>query len=117
MMVFKHFNLPWSPPTTKGSGKERIQGKWTCLERFFGATPFCVVWKTAVQFTGRQQQLDPLANTSQIHHLGRVRIANMNQQRWHYLAETARLWHKSAGGTQRDAKRSGCASRREDQQR
>jgi hypothetical protein len=46
MMVLKYFNLPCSSPLTRGSGKERIQGlgeKWTCLERFFGATPICVV--------------------------------------------------------------------------
>jgi hypothetical protein len=24
MMIIKHFNLPFSPPPTKGSGKERI---------------------------------------------------------------------------------------------
>ena len=58
--VLKCFNLPSSPPPTRGSGKERIWGKWTCLERFFGATPICVVWKSAVQFTGQQWQLDPL---------------------------------------------------------
>jgi hypothetical protein len=34
---------------------------------FFGATPICDAWKSAVQFTGQQQQLDPLANTSWIH--------------------------------------------------
>jgi hypothetical protein len=45
MMILKHFNLPYSPPPTRGSGKERIQEKWTCLERFFGATPACVVRK------------------------------------------------------------------------
>jgi hypothetical protein len=48
MMVLKHFNLPCNPPPTTGSGKERIQGTWTCLERFFGATPISVVWKSAV---------------------------------------------------------------------
>jgi hypothetical protein len=31
-MGFKCFNLPSSPPPTRGSGKERIWGKWTCLE-------------------------------------------------------------------------------------
>ena len=67
MVVLKLFSLPFNPPPTRGSGKERIQGKWTCLERFFGATPVCVVWKSAVQFTGQQQQLDPFANTSWIH--------------------------------------------------
>ena len=26
MMVLKHFNLPFSPPPTRGSGKERVLG-------------------------------------------------------------------------------------------
>jgi hypothetical protein len=51
-MVLKCLNLPFLPSPTRGSGKERIQGKWTCLERFFGAIPVCVVWKLAVQLTG-----------------------------------------------------------------
>jgi len=33
MMVLKHFNLPCSPPPTRGSIEERIWRKWTCLER------------------------------------------------------------------------------------
>ena len=38
----------------------------------------------------------------------RIWISNMNQQRWHYLAETARPqpWLKSAGGTNKNARRS-----------
>jgi hypothetical protein len=68
MMVLKCFKFSFTPLPTRGSGKERIQEKWTCLERFFGATLICVVWKSAVQFTGQQQQqLDPLENTSWIH--------------------------------------------------
>ena len=52
----------------------------------------------------------------------RIWISNMNQQRWHYLAETARPQpqHKSAGGTRRDTRRSSqlCLSQgSEDQQR
>jgi hypothetical protein len=54
MMVHKHFNVPCNPPPTRSNGKERIWEKLTCLERFFGATPTCVVWKSAVQFEGRQ---------------------------------------------------------------
>jgi hypothetical protein len=54
MMIHKQFNLPPSLPPTRGSGKDRIQGKWTCLERFFGATPICVVWESAVQVTAQQ---------------------------------------------------------------
>ena len=54
--------------------------------------------------------------------LGGVQIANMNQQQWHYLAETARPQpqHKSARGTKRDTRRSSqlCRFRQsEDQQR
>jgi hypothetical protein len=37
--------------TFLGSGEKKDTGKETCLERFFGATPVCVVWKSAVQFT------------------------------------------------------------------
>jgi hypothetical protein len=52
MMDLKGLKLSCNPPSTRGSGKERIWEMWTCLERFFGATPICVVWKSAVQFTG-----------------------------------------------------------------
>jgi hypothetical protein len=70
MMALKCFNLSRSPSPSRDSGKERIQGKWTCLERFFGATPVCAVWKSTVQFTGQQWQLDPFVNTLQIHQQG-----------------------------------------------
>jgi hypothetical protein len=36
----------------------------------------------------------------------RVRIANMNEQWWHYLAETARPLCESPGETRRDTRRS-----------
>jgi hypothetical protein len=52
MMVLKLLKLPSSPPLARSSGKERICGEWTYLEMFFGATPVCVVWKSAIQFTG-----------------------------------------------------------------
>jgi hypothetical protein len=54
MMVLKCFNIPYRPPSTRGSGKETVWEKWNCLERFFRATSVCVVWKSAVQFTGQQ---------------------------------------------------------------
>jgi len=47
--------------------------------------------------------------------LGRVEIANRNQQWWHGLAETARSWplHNSVGGTQSDTRKVlSCASLR-----
>ena len=65
-MVLKCFNLPFIPPPSRDSGKERIQGKWTCLERFFEGTPI-FVRKSVVQNTGQPQQLSLPANTSQIH--------------------------------------------------
>jgi hypothetical protein len=37
------------PEVVEKKGKRR---GWTCLERFFGAAPICIVWKSAVQFTG-----------------------------------------------------------------
>jgi hypothetical protein len=46
MMVLKCFNLPPSPPSTRGSGKERIWGKWSCLEMVLGANPICVFRKS-----------------------------------------------------------------------
>jgi hypothetical protein len=52
MIALKCLNLLVCPPPTRDSGKERIQEKWTCLERFFGATAVCVVWKSSVQFIG-----------------------------------------------------------------
>jgi hypothetical protein len=58
-MVLKCFNLPWSPPPSRGSGKGRLWGKWTYLERFFGATHICVVYKSAVQFTSLQAAATP----------------------------------------------------------
>jgi hypothetical protein len=36
MMVLKCFTLPCSAPPIRGSG---IQGKWICLESFFGELP------------------------------------------------------------------------------
>jgi hypothetical protein len=81
MTVLKHFDLP---PPTRGSRKERIQGEWTCLERFSGATPVLSGnWQFSLQVS-RRQQLDPLMNTSQVHQQSNsieFRIANMNQQR------------------------------------
>jgi hypothetical protein len=63
--------------------------KWTCLERFFGASSICVVWKSAVQFTGQQavaaQSTCKHFMDTPVVQLDRVRIANMNQQRCHCL--------------------------------
>jgi hypothetical protein len=71
MVVLKHFNLPASPPPTRGSGKERIQcSRWRdgLVEKwFFGVTPVCIVRGSSVQFPGLQWHLDPLANISRVH--------------------------------------------------
>lgn len=87
------FLLPWSCATFKArrDANEFTYGAYDCLERFFGANPFCVVRKVAVQFTG-QQRLDPLANTSQMYQPSSpAELGNRNQQWWRDLAETARL--------------------------
>jgi hypothetical protein len=60
----------------KGWGRECI-----CFERLPGATPICVIWKSAVQFPDLQGQLDQLENTdTSIVQFSRVSITNMNQQ-------------------------------------
>jgi hypothetical protein len=46
-----------NPVSTNQKKKER-----NC---FFEANPIYIVRKSAVQFTGQQQQLNPLANTAQ----------------------------------------------------
>lgn len=81
MKVIKHFNLPSSPPPTRDSGKERIQGKWTCsLEQILSALSGNQQFSSQVS-----RQLHPLANTSRIH-----------QQCW------GRNSQASAGGTRAD---------------
>jgi len=67
MVVLKSCNLPFSPPPTRGSGKERMQGKWTCFERFFGATPELPGNQQFSSQVSRQWRLDTLKNTSQMH--------------------------------------------------
>ena len=99
MMALKNFNLSCSPPPTRGSGNEMLQGKCACLQIFFGATSICIVQKSAVQYKG-QQQLYRLTNN-----LG------INQ----YLTETARpqpllSQQEAPGGTTEVL---GCASLRE----
>jgi hypothetical protein len=74
MMVLKHVKNPLSSPASRGNGKERIWGSTPILESFFGATLVCVVWKSAVQFTGQQWQLDPLTNTSWIYQQSSLQV-------------------------------------------
>jgi hypothetical protein len=102
MTVLKCFNPPSSQPPTRGSRKERLQGKQTCLEMVLRsksqlpcqeicspvqrsrktAQPTCKHFMdiTAVQFS-------------------RAGIADTNQQWWHFPAGTARsqAQHNSAG--------------------
>jgi hypothetical protein len=93
-------------------GKKGWGVEWTCLERFSGKTPQCVV-----EIDSSVHRLAVAALSTCGHFAGipavqfrRVRIANMNQQWWHDLAETARPqpWHKLAGGIKanRNARRS-----------
>lgn len=64
IVVFKCFNLPSSPPPTRGSGEERLIGQrrvCTCLEIVLWANPICIVRISAGQFT--RVNSSPLANT------------------------------------------------------
>ena len=93
MMVLKCFNLPFILPLTSGGVKERIWGKWTCLEMVLWSNfhrccleidSACHRSAAVAQFTCKHFTDAPAVQ------FGRVGIANTNQQWWHYLAETAR---------------------------
>jgi hypothetical protein len=60
MMVLKCFNHTQEAVEKKGYGEGDLLIKvlWSNS---------CIVWNLAVQFTGQQQQPDPLANTARIH--------------------------------------------------
>jgi hypothetical protein len=106
MMVLKHFNLPLSPPPTRGSGKERIR------ERVLWSNSYLCCLKTNSSVHRSVATAAPsihkLFMDTSIVQFNRIGIANTNHQQWHYLAETARPQpqHKSAGGTNRNARRS-----------
>jgi len=92
-MVLKHFKLAASPSPTRGSEKEKIWGKWTCLKMvLWSNSPLCcqeissVVHRSAA---AAQCTRKHLMDTPAVQ-FGRVWIANMSQQWWHYLVETAR---------------------------
>jgi hypothetical protein len=107
MMVLKHFNYPCSPSAIRGSGKERIRGKWAPLERFFGATV-----SSGNQFSSQVKQAAAAHSTGKHFtdapavQFYRVGIGDTNQQWWYYLAETARPQPQleSAGRTRRNAR-------------
>ena len=73
-------------------GNEKIQGMWTCLERLFGSTPICFVWKLAVQLrlaVGAAPTCKHFIDVQQSSSV-ELGIANTNQQWWHYPAEIVR---------------------------
>jgi hypothetical protein len=105
-MVHKCFNLPCSPSPTKGSRKERIQEKWTCLDRFFGATPAVL--------SRNQQFYSQVSSSSSVHSQSLQLHQPSNSVEYdlqtqipstpsHCLTETAKLQPQpqleSAGGT------------------
>lgn len=102
MMTLKSFNLPASPPPTRGSRKEKIQGKWTCL----------VMQLPSVLSGNRQFSSQEEAVAARIHQQCGLEVGRQTQinRGYHYLAETVRPQppHKSAGGTRvnRNARRS-----------
>lgn len=71
-MALKHFNLPSSPPSTRGSRKEQITGevdlfKSGSLEQI----PSVLSGNQQFQFTGQQPQINPLANISWVYQQSR----------------------------------------------
>jgi hypothetical protein len=128
--VLKCFNLPSSPPPTRGSGKERLLGHRgsgpvysleQILSALSGKKQFC--WQESAAAAAAQSTGKHFMNIPAVH-FSSVGRANTNQKQWHDT-ETARSqpsWHKSAGVTRttRDARRSSlsCLSQRnENQQR
>jgi hypothetical protein len=125
MLVLKCFNLLSSLPPTRGSEIERIQGKWTCLEMVLWSNSClcCQEIRSSVpRLAAAAQSTCKHVTDAPAVQFGRVRIANTNQQWWHYVAETARPQprHKSAGETKtnRNARKSSwlCLSQRNDDQ-
>jgi hypothetical protein len=79
----------------KGYMENALVYKW-----YFGATPIYVVRKSAFQFTGQEQQLNPLAKTLRIYHQSSSIVLG-EQQGCHDIEGTDRSqpnWHKSAEG-------------------
>lgn len=87
-MVLKCFNLPSSPPPTRGSGKERIQVKWTCLEMVLWRKSclHCQEISSSVHWPAAAA---PLENTSWMHQQSSS-VVSGEQQRWPGLAGVAR---------------------------
>jgi hypothetical protein len=51
MIVLKCFNLPFNSPPTKGTGKEKIWGKWTSLERVLWSKSYLCCLEISKQFS------------------------------------------------------------------
>ena len=68
MMVLKCFNFPCSPPPTRGSGKARIQWKWTYLGKVLWSNSYlhCQETSSAVEQASAAAARS-LTNTSWIH--------------------------------------------------
>lgn len=79
-MVLKCFNLPSSPPPTRGSGKERIQVKWTCLEMVLWRKSclHCQEISSSVHWPAAAA---PLENTSWMHQQSSS-VVSGEQQEW-----------------------------------
>lgn len=101
IMILKCFNLHCSLPSIRGSGKERIQGKWTCLEGVLWSNSLRLCCLEINRSTAAAQSTCKHFTDTPVVQFNSIGIANTNQQLQHYLAETARpqLQHKSAGET------------------
>lgn len=68
--------------------------KWTCIERFFGATAICVVWKFAVQYTGQQWQhytSSPVRQSGDSKHQSAAVVLPSRKSRVIALAQVSRM--------------------------
>lgn len=79
-MVLKCFNLPSSQPPNRGSGKERIQVKWTCLEMvpWRKSCLHCQEISSSVHWSAVAA---PLENTSWMHQQSSS-VVSGEQQQW-----------------------------------
>ena len=121
-MVLKHFNLSFKPTTHQRSWRRKDMGEVGLFRKVLWSNS-CMSCLCCLEIGNLVPRLVASARSTGKHfmdtpavQLGRVGIANMNQQRWHCLAETARPQprHESAGGTRKHTRRSSqlCLSQR-----
>jgi hypothetical protein len=109
MKVLKHFHLPSIPPSNTGSGKRKDMGEVDFFRK--GSLEQILSVLSGNQFSSQESIAAAWSNGKHLRDMSVMllcilRIANTYQQQWHYQVETLRPqpWHKSVGGSQRDAR-------------